>query len=170
MKSTTDDRINIYVVHAPEGIQHVVSLLPTDIAFSATSAGLASEAIIGVCKRPLERGEILLPANFSTNRVFVDFLHDVIARRAPENASLRAAARAQGEGWVYLIDSRTPDPEGDVPVQDIIGAFEVKQGEIVSGSYEANPRHVILSSNGFFQLDPALLQCLVEELTARNSN
>ena len=170
MKNTTDDYISIYVVHAPEGVQHVVSLLSTEIAFSPSSNGLAPEAIIGICNRPLKPGETLAPANFARNRIFVDFLHDVIARRGPENPSLQSAARKQGDGCVYIIDGRTPDPEGDVPRHDIIGAFGVKQGEIDSGSYEANPHHVILSPDGFFQLDPTLLEFLMEELVERNSS
>jgi hypothetical protein len=123
---------------------------------------------VGVCKKPLEMGESLTPLNFKPNTVFVDFLHEVIARRGPESSSLQSAARAQGEGWVYLIDARTPTPEGDVPVHDILGAFAVKSGELVAGSYQPNRHHTILSPDGIFQLESTLFESLMEELIARH--
>jgi hypothetical protein len=94
----------------------------------------------------------------------VDFLHVVIARRGPELPGLVAAARSQGDGWVYIIDQRTPTPGDAVPPEDIVGAFEVKAGEVVPGSYWPNPKHAILSARGFFQLGDELQACLLEEL------
>jgi hypothetical protein len=60
-----------------------------------------------------------------------------------------AEAARLGNGWVYIIDQRTPTPGGQVPPEDIIGAFEVKDGDILPGSYRASPNHMILSPNGF---------------------
>lgn len=51
-----------------------------------------------------------------------------------------------------------------MPAEDVMGAFQVKDGEIVPGSYQANPNHRILSHNGFFQLEPILQQRLLDEL------
>jgi hypothetical protein len=90
----------------------------------------------------------------------------MIARRAPELPGIIAEAKRQGEGWLYLIDQRTPTPHDFVPPQDIVGAFEVKNGQVVSGSYRPCPKHSILSSNGFFRLAPELELCLLEELAA----
>jgi hypothetical protein len=129
--------------------------------------GLPPEAIVGVLLRPLEPGEASTPALFARNRVFVDFMHEVIARRGPGLPGLIAEARRQGTGWVYIIDQRTPDPNGRVPPEDIVGGFAVEGGQIVAGSYQRSPKHQILSPAGFFRLGSELQACLLEELTTK---
>jgi hypothetical protein len=79
---------------------------------------------------------------------------------------LIAKAKRQGEGWVYVVDQRTPFPQGAVPPEDIVGAFEIKDGQVVSGSYRPSPKHMILSASGFFRLGSELQPCLLEELNA----
>src|SRR5262249_6475934 len=84
-----------------EGPQGIVTLLPPEEMFTK---GLIPEAIVGVLKVPLKEGEAIKPENFVRNKVFYDFMHEVIARVGPELKGLKAEARRQGEGWVYLID------------------------------------------------------------------
>lgn len=153
----------VYVcrVETPEGEKDHVILLPPEQAFSR---GLAPEAIVGVLTRPLAEGESITPEVFARNSVFVQFLHAVIARRGPDLPGVAAEAERQGDGWVYLIDQRTRMPGGAVPPEDIIGAFKVRAGRPVPGSYQASPRHQILSRDGFFRLSPDLRAVLLEEL------
>ncbi len=157
-------RIIVCRANTPEGVKDLVTCLPHEQVFGR---GLAPEAIIGVLLRPLEPGEAITPAIFARNRVFVDFMQGVIARRGPEMPGLIAAARRQGNGWVYIIDQRTRTPEGAVPPEDIVGAFEVRTGGVVPGSYLPNAKHLILSGGGFFQLGNELQTCLLEELAGR---
>ena len=149
-----------------EGPQDLVTLLPPDEMFTN---GLIPEAIVGVLKAPLKEGEAIKAENFVRNKVFNEFMHEVIARVGPELKGLQAEARRQGEGWVYLIDGRTKTPEGQVPPQDIIGGFEAKVGQLVARSYKRNPKHVLLSQDGFFRLPVELNEVLKKELTARNN-
>jgi hypothetical protein len=153
--------INVCRLDTPEGPKDYLTCLSHEQVFAH---GLAREAIVGVLLRPLEEGEAITPAVFARNRVFVDFMQGVIARRGPQLAGLIAAARKQGDGWVYLIDQRTPTPQGAVPPEDIVGAFQVKNGEVIAGSYRPNTKHQLLSSRGFFQLGAELQPCLLEEL------
>jgi hypothetical protein len=95
-----------------------------------------------------------------------DFMHGVIARRGPHLAGLIAEARRQGQGWVVVVDQRTPTPQGAVPPEDIVGVFEVRDGKIVPDSYRASPKHLILLRNGFVQLGAELEPCMLEELIA----
>ena len=150
----------VYRVRLPEGIKDVMSLAP-----DAFEAGLRPEAIIGVFTEPVERGAGLAVANFRPNTVFVELLHDVVATQAPTLPDLQAEARRQGSGRVYVIDARTPTPEDQVPPEDIIGGFEVKDGAVVPGSYQAGPKHQIFSSRGLFKLEPTLHARLMERLT-----
>jgi hypothetical protein len=159
--------ITVCRANMPDGVKDYVTCLPNEHIFAR---GLAAEAIVGVLLRPLEPGEAITPAVFARNRVFVDFLHGVIARRGPELPGLLAAARRQGEGWVYVIDQRTRTPADAVPPEDIIGAFEVQGGQLVPGSYRPSPKHMILSADGFFQLGDELQACLLEELANCGGN
>ena len=152
----------VYRVKLPEWFKDVVSLVPHDTAFQS---GIAGDAIVGVCAQLLERDEAVTVANFRANKRFVDLLHGVVAKHAPRSQGLQASARRQGTGWVYLIDARTPTPAGAVPPHDIIGAVEVRDGEIVPESYQANANHRILSSDGLFKLEPSLHEQLMLRVT-----
>ena len=148
---------------SPTGIEYYVSLLDEEFAFTR---GLVPQAIVGVLKRPPVVGQQMKPEDFARNRPFVDYLHDFLKRELPKVPAMRAEARRQGKGWVYVIDRRTPMPAGEVPTHDIIGAVEVRDGELVPDSYQPNPNHVILSDRGLFQLDPQLHARLVAEVSA----
>ena len=96
--------------------------------------------------------------NFRSNPRFIEFMHQVIRTSAPFDPDLLAAAREQRNGWVYIIiDLRAPEgPQGQVPAEDIIGAFQVRNGEIIPDSYEANDRHHVFSTRGLVSLPPSL--------------
>ena len=79
---------------------------------------------------------------------------------------LIAEALRQGEGLVVVIDQRTPTPTGAVSAEDIVGAFAVHSGQLVSGSYRPNPNHALLTANGFFQLGSELQPCLLQTLAS----
>jgi hypothetical protein len=155
--------ITVCRVNTPEGAKDYVTCLSQEQIFSR---GLAPQAIIGVLLRPLESGEAISPAVFARNRAFVDFMHGVITRRGPQLPGLMAEARRQAEGWVYVVDQRTRTPQGDVPPEDIVGAFEIKGGQVLADSYTPNPKHMILSPDGFVRLGSELQPCLLEELIA----
>ena len=134
----------VYRVKTPEGDRDLVSLLSGAFEF-----GLIEEAIVGECTQSLEDDE------------------HVIARHAPQLPALRAEARRQHTGWVYVIDARTASPDGHVPPCDIIGGFEVRSGEVAPGSYRPNTDHKLLTANGVFRLEPALHERLMEQINER---
>lgn len=150
-------------VETSNGVNDYVTLVSPETAFSE---GMPPEAIVGVLAHPLKANKQITPDIFSRNRVFVDFMHEVIARHAGNYPELQAEARRQGNGFVYVIDQRTRDPLGPVPPEDIVGCFEVRDGEVVTESYQPNSSHMILSPDGFFRLDSNLHRRLLEELVA----
>ena len=159
------NKVEIFVccVDEPEGVKDYVTLMSPDIF---CSRGLCPEAIVGVITRPLAAGEAITPDVFARNRVFVEFMHEVIAEHGPVQPDFQAEARRLGDGFVYVIDQRTPDPGGSVPPRDIFGSFQVTDGKVVTGSYTRNPNHVILSADGFFNLGPNLNRKLCDEILA----
>ena len=63
---------------------------------------------------------------------------------------------------MYVIDLRTPGgPQGQVPPEDIVGAFEVKDGALCPDSYQANENHEIYSEDGLVRLPPSLQDALL---------
>ncbi len=157
--------IYVYRVDLPEGITDLVTIVPPEQA--TRQGGLIPEAIVGRLSHLLGKDDQITSENFARNTVFVDFLHHVIAHHAPNQPPLRAEAQQQGSGWIYIIDQRTPTPEGEVPPEDIIGAFEVVDGHVVPESYRGSPQHRVLSAHGFFQLGRELHWCLMRELAKR---
>jgi hypothetical protein len=163
----TEQTVWICKVNLPgQGMQDLVTFLPPE---AAIVHGLPPEGIIGHLLKPIDQGGTVSPENFAQNRVFVDFLHEVIARHGPHVPELQIEAARLGAGWLYVIDARTPTPGRDVPLHDIIGNFRVEAGVVIPGSYQQNPNHLILSPQGFFRLESALRERLLTELAARNS-
>ena len=92
-------------------------------------------------------------------------MHRVIEAAGPRDPEFRAAARVQGEGWICVIDLRTPEgPQGQVPTRDIIGGFEVRSGDLVDGSYWQNEAHEVFTEDGLVRLPPYLHEAFVAEL------
>jgi hypothetical protein len=149
--------ISVYPTPAAE----YVSILPFEHVFQH---GLAPEAIIGQLTRPLAEAEQITPDVFAANSVFRAFLHRFIARSAPLDPDLQAAAQQQFDGYLYVLDQRTPAPRAAVPREDIVGYFEVRGGVVSPESYVACPGHRLLSQNGFFQLGDRMQRLLISEL------
>jgi hypothetical protein len=156
--------ISIVAVDSPEGMKHYVALVPPGVAFTS---GIVPEAILGVLLRPIEQGLGITPDNFVRNSVFADFLHSVVARYGSSVPGLIAEAKRQGEGHIYIVDGRAPTPQDRVAPEDIVGAFQVKEGKVVEGSYKSNPNHAVLTVNGFFRLEPLLQQQLYAAISDR---
>ena len=122
--------------------------------------GLPSEAVCG----RFDSGN-LSPEHFRVNPVFVDFMHACIRTKGIELPSLTNAAKQQKNGYLYVIDFRTPDGiMGNVPPEDIVGAFQVENGVIIKNSYWRNDVHKIYTKNGLVKLPKDIHKLLIDEL------
>jgi hypothetical protein len=158
-----DERVHIYEVVVEGQPRTVLSFLPKERVFSK---GLAGPAIIGSLRKGVADGGELEADNLVINPAFVTLLHRVIATHAPTDPAFQRAAREQSEGWMYVIDRRTPTPGGHVPAEDIIGSFEVREGVATAASYQPFRSHRLVSERGLFQLDrflhPKLMDALMQ--------
>jgi hypothetical protein len=122
--------------------------------------GLKGEAIIGFIN-----GKILSIDNFIPNRVFKEFMQKVIAAEAPKDSELQTAALKQQAGWLYIIDNRVVDTErAETSSEDILGVFEIKDGQIVANSYQPNENYLLFGNNGLMQLPASLHDSLIKAL------
>src|SRR5262245_37518861 len=122
-----DPQVYLCEVDTPDGTRHYVSLLPPEVFFKQ---GLVAEAILGTLLG-FRADQPVNPENFARNSVFVDFLQSVIARHAPQLPRFLAEAQRIENGWVYVIDQRTLNPDGAIPPEDIFGGFAVEAGKVV---------------------------------------
>jgi|SRR5215472_385442 len=125
--------------------------------------GLPSVAVQGTFSDPQ-----CTPEGFKVNRAFIEFMHDVIGTVGPTDPSMQKEAARQENGYLYVIDLRTPEgPQGRVPAEDIIGGFEVRNGRLVAGSYRPNAGHRVFTKSGVVQLAPSLHEALVRAALER---
>lgn len=123
---------------------------------------------VGIIQIDIKSQEII---DFKPNSKAVDFLHELVSKLGILDENIIEAAKKQKEGWVYIIDGRTPTPQGDVPNEDIIGAFEVKKGIIIKNSYQKFEKHKLLNEKGIFGLNKFLTVALIHEIqNPENSN
>lgn len=144
-----------------------VTVIPPETAFAT---GLPAQAIVGILLEPVAEGEAPAVDAFAENPAFRNLLNEVVGRHAPDEPAIRDEAVRLGSGYVYVIDGRTPDPAGQAPAEDVVGAFQVRDGAVVREPYLPNPRHQLLSGNGFFRLSATLHQRLLEEIARRRAD
>lgn len=141
---------------------NILSLLTPEEVNKA--GGLSSVVVCGMFE-----GEETKPEFFRENKFFVDFMHSIIETKGKELPSLNEVAKRQKNGYLYIIDFRTPEGiMGNVPPEDIIGAFKVENGEIVQNSYQRIIAHKIFTKNGLVKLPPGLNELFLEELRKIN--
>jgi hypothetical protein len=107
----------------------------------------------------------LSPENFVPNQEFIDCLHKTIRFQGYKLESMKLAAKRQGNGYIYIIDFRTNEGiMGNVPPEDIIGGFKVRNGRIIFEDYAPNHNYKVYTNNGLIKLPTELKEKLIEEL------
>lgn len=127
--------------------------------------GLAVESVLGLVE-PATDVDQLAPTSLRENSAFLRLLSRVIYDEVGNDPALQLEADVQGEGYICLLDGRTPDPAGRVGPEDIIGAVKVEAGKVVRGSFEHNARHRLLTQHGFFRLSSLIEVALDARLRA----
>lgn len=65
----------------------------------------------------------------------------------------------------WIIDARDPAVWGRIPYpEDIFGMVQVKDGQIIQGTYQPMPTHRIITTKGLFVLSDPLQKKLLEKL------
>ena len=110
--------------------------------------------------------------DFVGNAAFRDFLQAQVRLIGPTLPNAIAAAAEQGSGWIHIFDARVypalaQDPEADVPMEDIIGGFEVLDGALTSERYWANPEHALLGARGPCVVPPEFRDAMLDALKGR---
>jgi hypothetical protein len=109
------------------------------------------------------------PDGFRQNGTFLHFLHWVISQEVPNLEGAWQEALSLGDGLLQVLDGRwrPAHRNQDPSPEDILGHFEVADGEIVEGSYKPTMTHIALTGRGLFELDPELCEKILERLEAQ---
>jgi hypothetical protein len=151
----------VYSVEIDDGLfEHVSLLEPSWVA----EHGLPFEAILG--RIPDWSSAGVTPSGFRENPAFLRLLSKVIWQYVDEVDELRLEAALHGDGHLFLLDRRAGDPDGRVPEEDVVGTVEVRDGAVVAGSFQHNPRHRLFTARGLFRLPEVLEKRLDQETRA----
>ena len=156
----TTPRFHVVEADLGDGSRLLVTVLPPEDLFIK---GLRSEAVVGTLDGLGPDGGFD-PSRFHPNPLFVEHLHGLVARLGHAQKDYLLSLDQAGNGWAFVWDQRTDDPEGPVPPEDILGVFEVRNGTVAGGTYRPNPNHRLLTEQGFFQLPEELHDKLVAEM------
>lgn len=115
-------------------------------------AKLTAKAIVGFV---LDATKPISAENVRLNPTFIDHFHKTIIFFAQFNDGIIHLVEQQQNGFVYINDLRNKD-EKEARREDIIGSFEVKNGELIHDSYEPNTAYKMITADGGFVLQPEL--------------
>ena len=139
-------------------VRHHLSPLQEAFVFEH---GLPANAIVGMC---LSGPDVFSSDAFVANPKFLAVMHEIVALHGPAIAGIQESARRTGKGSVSVIDGRVADPNGAVKPENIVGAFEVADGQV--GAYHPCPRYELVNELGPPQLPDVLHDLLVEHLAS----
>lgn len=152
------NQFHLYQVETEEGPVSMIAVLPPE---HALAVGLPEPAVLGTVPTG---AHAITPDTFTPNTEFLEFLHHVIARYGHEAPDLQDQAHTREDGWIYMVDLRIGDADRAIDEEDIFGAFQVVGGQVVPGSYRANPDYLPITQYGVPRFSPWLLKRLIDEL------
>jgi hypothetical protein len=115
--------------------------------------GLPKDSICGFLA---ESNEAVVPEHFTEYANFVEAIHE-ICKEDVDQQLIEFASRT-AEQSVALIDQRSLDINAEIPAEDIIGTYQIKNGLVQK--YVPNPSYRLVTSRGCFQLTPWLRKCM----------
>ncbi|MCK5725332.1 MAG: hypothetical protein KAH22_00750 [Thiotrichaceae bacterium] len=143
---------------------YLYSLLPKDFI---NENGLLDVAVVGrfLDNKRDNQGSLVVDS-FQGNPEFVHLFHQMLDGLGRHSEAVLKKLPEHEEGtWVYFIDQRVNDVDGDVEPKDIIGGYKVEDGKL--GEYAGNPSHVLLTEEGIFQIGVKLKSELIELIKSK---
>jgi hypothetical protein len=109
--------------------------------------GLTARNVIGTLKTMTEKPT---EEDVKINPAFLKLFHQTIAEYCPGEDQFIKEAEKMGSGALLVFDQRSN--KSNRLEEDIIGAFEVKEGKLFSDTYRLNANYKIIGIKGMFSL------------------
>lgn len=88
-------------------------------------------------------------SGFRRNRVFVDFFVRYMRGEQSAKPDVLTTARVNPGEYLYIIDPRTPTPDGDVPWCDVVGYYRTDaSGAPLRETFAYNEEHQLVTPAG----------------------
>lgn len=129
------------------------------------SYGLPPKAIFGVVK---DNNKPITFDNVMVNDRFLWIFHKVIKERYAHRPDVQAQGDKQVNGIIYVIDNKCKNRQ-NIPLQDIIGWFPVKEQLILTEDYKPNPNYQVFNADGIFSLPDYVCTALMTELKKKDA-
>lgn len=123
-----------------------LSVLNPDTDFNEK---IVSKAVVGYIINPIFP---IVHQNIVYNPDFIDFFHRTVRISSLVILGINQPYKDQNSGYVYILDERA-DKDKKAEPKDIVGSFEVNNGELIEESYAPNAQYEFISENGCCKLN-----------------
>jgi hypothetical protein len=133
--------LNVFEVTDDQGgLRHLLAFIEPVLA---GSNGIDPRSIVGEITPNAEGYD---PRTLQLNPQFIEAFVSYMNEVQAISPAIKEEARTLPTGWLYIIDPRNTDPEGeDPPPTDLVGAFAVDdEGQVVPQSFQYNANHVLI--------------------------
>jgi hypothetical protein len=127
--------------------RNALSVLNPDFEFRDK---IISKAVVGYLINPIYP---IVHQNIVYNPDFIDYFHKTVKISALLTLGINQSYKNQKGGYVYILDDRA-DKNKKAEPQDVVGSFEIKDGEILEESYTPNAQYEFISEKGVCKLTP----------------
>jgi hypothetical protein len=153
--------MNCYLYKIPSATQtlHLLSPLGKEELAKQKSR---SELFLG---RLIDPEKEIGPDNISYNADFLVVLHQIVRDLMVNDPEVIAEAHAQPNGFVFIVDRRSPEGE-EVEKEDVIGIFLVNENTTDVTKYRPNPDYRLISKRGLAKFPDEVEMELMKVLMA----
>ena len=150
----------VYSIKIEGNDMAALSMLPPDVV---NTKGLPAQAVLGEVD---PRQPDMTVDGFTPNDAFLELLSQVIIEHAPQLETVQKQAENVQNGPIYVVDHRNVNRGDKPPFEDVIGWFGVRDGEILTDSWNLSPNYKLLSNDGPIELEMVLEEKLMEAIWA----
>ncbi len=116
------------------------------IALAAQGEAVPAHAVVGHAPADGDRPDW---RTFATSAAFLQRYSRYMRGELAVRPRVLGEGRVRAGDKLYVIDPRTPTPQGDVPSRDIVGYYETDAGGVPRAeTFSYNPKHLFVTPEG----------------------
>lgn len=139
-------------------LENGMTVLTFPVNLDKKAKPIAPQAIIGEVE--VEDNKII---SLRRNTTFINHLTEYMNTSGVKAKDLLTAAKAQKDGFIYVIDKRYKGDQKKVPSEEVIGRYDIEKGKIMKDSFRYNGKHKFINKLGFSMIleEPGLRKSIM---------